>query len=389
MEMYKTSIQLQQLLQKWHRDPSIRENLAYRHDQPAVEAAWADFPQDMDACLAAALEKTGIDRLFIHQTAAWNATRRRGNLVITTGTASGKTLAYNLPILNRYLGDEDTCVLYLYPTKALAQDQEHGLRTLLLAMDNRRSPEKLLGLYDGDTPQEKRRIIRKEGHFVFTNPDMLHRGILPFHTSWQRFFSNLRYVVIDEVHTYRGVFGSHVANVIRRLKRIARFYGADPQFIMTSATIANPQEFAERMIEEPVELISKDGSPHGRRTYLLYNPPIIQEELGIRRSPMAETVRLSEDLFSSQIQTLVFGSSRKSVEFTLKRLQQNYPDRVDQMFSYRSGYLPQERRQIERRIRDGSARLVVATNALELGIDIGGLDAIMMMGYPGIISGFR
>ncbi len=389
MEMYQTSFQLQQLLQKWQYDPSIRENVAYRHDQPAVDAAWADFPDEIEPRLVQALEKIGISKLFIHQRAAWDAVRQRKHVVITTGTASGKTLAYNLPVISRFLQNDEACVLYLYPTKALAQDQEHGLRTLLLALDNRRNPEKHLGLYDGDTPQEKRRIIRKEAHFVFTNPDMLHRGILPFHTAWQRFFSNLQFVVIDEVHTYRGVFGSHVANVIRRLKRIARFYGSDPQFIMTSATIANPKEFTERMIEEPVELISKDGSPHGKRNYVLYNPPIVQEELGIRRSPTVEAVRLCEDLFDSRIQALIFGLSRKSVEFTLKRLQQSFPDRVDEIFSYRSGYLPLERRQIERRIRDGSARVVVATNALELGIDIGGLDAIMMMGYPGTLSGFR
>lgn len=389
MDNFHTSDQIRQLLQKWQSDISLRDNLAYQHRLPAAQADWVDFPADLDPRLAAGLSQSGVSRLFSHQLEAWSAIQRGKNVVITTGTASGKTLAYNLPILNRFLLDENACVLYLYPTKALAQDQEHNLRNLLQTVETRKNLIRVLGLYDGDTPQEKRRTIRKEAHFVFTNPDMLHRGILPFHTSWQRFFSNLSYVVIDEVHVYRGVFGSHVANVIRRLKRIAGFYGANPQFIMTSATIANPQEFTGRMIEAPVELIMKDGSPHGKRDYVLYNPPVVQEELGIRRSAMDETVNLCKDLLNRQLQTLIFGTSRKTVEFALKKLQQVFPQQEDQIFSYRSGYLPQERRQIERRIRDGSARVIVATNALELGIDIGGIDAVMMMGYPGTISAFR
>ncbi|MCE5207048.1 MAG: DEAD/DEAH box helicase [Chloroflexi bacterium] len=380
---------LNELLNHWQTDPALRDNLIHRHVQPAASAQWTDFPEDVNPKLIAALEKMGFPRLFSHQKTAWDFIQQGMNVVITTGTASGKTLAYNLPVLDRFLEDDNSCVLYLFPTKALAQDQEHSLRSFLMALDERRGIEKYPGLYDGDTPQEKRRSIRREARFVFTNPDMLHRGILPFHTSWERFFSNLRFVIIDEIHTYRGVFGSHVANVIRRLKRIARFYGSNPQFIMTSATIANPQEFSEKLVEEDVKLISTDGSPHGKRNFVLYNPPIVQEELGIRRNPMVETVRLCDDLLASHIQTLIFARSRKLVEFTLKNLQQYYPEQSDNILSYRSGYLPLERRQIEKRIKEGTARVVVATNALELGIDIGGLDAIMMMGYPGSISGFR
>lgn len=377
------------LLNLWREEPGIQENIAYWHKAGSIEAMWSDFPDDMSPQLRDALKELRIYRLFAHQNEAWQRSRAGDHVVVTTGTASGKSLCYNLPVVEQFLSNRNTCSLYLFPTKALAQDQEKALRTFLTAIDQLRFSEKWLGLYDGDTTSEKRRQIRKESRFVFTNPDMLHQGILPFHTSWDRFFENLKFIIIDEIHAYRGIFGSHVANLLRRLKRITSFYGSKPQFIMTSATIANPQEFACRLLENDVSLVSQDGAPRGTKNILLYNPPVIQKELGIRKSAASEVIQLSSDLLVHGIQTLIFVRSRKSVEFTLIRLHESHPEWRNSILSYRSGYLPKDRRFIEQKIQDGSAKVIVSTNALELGIDIGSLDAILMMGYPGTISAFH
>ncbi len=380
---------LEQLIQNWKTDPTVKEHVVFSKTIPPTPAKLSSFPHDLNERLARALQADQIHQLYSHQLSAWDKIQKGVNTAITTGTASGKSLCYYLPILNSFFQHTGTCSLFLFPTKALAQDQEKTLRNLLIKSGENKELEKWIGIYDGDTPGEKRKSVKKDARFVFTNPDMLHQGILPYHTSWSRFFRNLQYIVIDEMHTYRGVFGSHVANVIRRLKRIARFHGSNPQFILTSATIANPVAFAERMIEAPVQMVSEDGSPHGKRNILFYNPPIIQKELSLRCHPAKEATRLTGDLLARGIQTLIFTQSRKSVEITLKNLHSIFPDQADSIFPYRSGYLPKERRYIEKSIRDGTARVVVSTNALELGIDIGGLDSILMIGYPGTISGFR
>lgn len=380
---------LQKLLNLWRTDESVGENLVFWLPSHPKDASTSPFPKDLNENIISALKKLGIQDLYTHQAEAWKYTQMGRNITVTTGTASGKSLCYNLPLLNRFIMNRETCALYLFPTKALAQDQEKGLRTLLVNGDDFSFTDKWIGLYDGDTSSEKRRSIKKDARFVFSNPDMLHQGILPFHTGWARFFTNLEFIILDEIHTYRGVFGSHVANVIRRLKRITDFYGSRPQFVMTSATIANPDEFSTRLIEAPVQVILHDGSPKGKKNLLFYNPPVIQKELGIRRSAASEAVRLSSDLLTYNIQTLIFAPSRRSVEFTLMNLLTKHPDMEDSVFSYRSGYLPRERRFIEKKIKDGTAKAIVSTNALELGIDIGSLDAIVMMGYPGTISGFH
>ena len=298
------------------------------------------------------------------------------------------------------LTDTDAHALYLFPTKALAQDQLSGLHKLQSSIKNLQS-----AIYDGDTPQSQRALIRKNARIILSNPDMLHTGILPHHTNWAGFFRNLRFIVIDEMHTYRGVFGSHVANVIRKLKRVAKFYGAAPQFILTSATIGNPKELAERLIESQIELIDHDGSSRGERHFLLYNPPVIDEALGLRKSSMMESVRLTQDLFANDIQSVVFARSRRSVEMMLTYLQtppdprspspnsakhsqreQNLGRAGEGLRGYRSGYLPSQRREIEKGLRDRTVKAIVATNALELGIDIGGLGAAVLVGYPGSIA---
>ncbi len=316
-------------------------------------------------------------------------------MVLATGTASGKTLAYQLPILSSIITNDNARALFLFPTKALAQDQLTTLQTFQSQIVDLKS-----SIYDGDTPQSERSSIRNNARIILSNPDMLHTGILPHHTNWADFFQNLRYVVIDEIHTYRGVFGAHVANVIRRLKRVAKFYGAQPQFILTSATIGNPKELAERLIESPVELIDNDGSSRGERHFLLYNPPVVDEALGLRKSYLMESVRLAQDLLANNIQSVVFTRSRRSVEIILTYLQEAPPPSLratspissgngggrEGVRGYRSGYLPSQRREIEQGLRDGTVKTVVATNALELGIDIGGLGAAVLVGYPGSIA---
>src|SRR5712692_9233912 len=353
---------------------------------PAREAQWADFPAWVNSDLAAAYAAKGIRRLYSHQASAAEAVHAGKNVVIVTPTASGKTLCYNLPVLDAILANDDTRALYLFPTKALAQDQLAELHDLNGRLENR------VGVftYDGDTPADARRSIREKGHIVLTNPDMLHTGILPHHTRWTRLFENLRYIVLDELHTYRGVFGSHLCNVLRRLRRIARFYGRDPQFICCSATIANPGELAARLLETEVEVLNANGAPAAEKTFVFYNPPVVNRALGIRRSYINESSRVAQEFLKRDLQTMVFANSRLHTEILLTYLQQanpQLPGKPETIRGYRGGYLPNERREIERGLRDARIRGVVSTSALELGIDVGSLDAVVMAGYPGTIAG--
>jgi DEAD/DEAH box helicase domain-containing protein len=353
---------------------------------PAREAQWADFPAWMQADLRAAYAGKGIRQLYSHQAAAAEAVHTGKNVVIVTPTASGKTLCYNLPILNAILESSDSRALYLFPTKALAQDQLAELHDLNQRLENRFG----VFTYDGDTPSDARKAIREKGHIVLTNPDMLHTGILPHHARWTRLFENLRYIVIDELHTYRGVFGSHLCNVLRRLQRIARFYGREPQFICSSATIANPGDLAARLLEADVEVLNANGAPAAEKTFIFYNPPVVNRALGIRRSYINESARVAQEFLKHELQTMVFANSRLHTELLLTYLQQvnpHAPGKPETIRGYRGGYLPNERREIERGLRDARIRGVVSTSALELGIDVGSLDAVVMAGYPGTIAG--
>jgi len=357
---------------------------ALRHF-PAREAQWADFPDWVRPDLASAYAAKGIRRLYTHQAAAAEAVHAGKNVVIVTPTASGKTLCYNLPVLNEVLDNSDARALYLFPTKALAQDQLAELHDLNQRLDDRFG----VFTYDGDTPADARKAIREKSHIVLTNPDMLHTGILPHHTRWTRLFENLRCIVIDELHTYRGVFGSHLCNVLRRLRRIARFYGRDPQFICCSATIANPGDLASRLLESEVEVLNTNGAPAAEKTFVFYNPPVVNRALGIRRSYINESSRVAQEFLKHDLQTMVFANSRLHTEILLTYLQQanpRLPGKPETIRGYRGGYLPNERREIERGLRDGKIRGVVSTSALELGIDVGSLDTVVMAGYPGTIA---
>jgi DEAD/DEAH box helicase domain-containing protein len=352
---------------------------------PAREAQFRPMPEWARPELAAAYRAKGIEQLYSHQAAAAELARSGKDFVVVTPTASGKTLCYNLPVLNAVLENPNTRALYLFPTKALAQDQLTELHDLATRLDD------CFGVftYDGDTPSDARKAIRERGHVILTNPDMLHTGILPHHTKWMRLFENLRYIVLDELHTYRGVFGSHLGNVLRRLRRIAEFYGSRPQFICCSATIANPGELAAQVIERPVDTIEENGAPSAEKLFAFYNPPMINRNLGIRRSYLNETTRVAKELLARKLQTIVFANSRLHTEVLLTYLQQANPPQPgapEPIRGYRGGYLPGERRDIERGLREGRVRGVVATNALELGIDIGSLDACVMAGYAGSIA---
>jgi DEAD/DEAH box helicase domain-containing protein len=366
------------------RDHTGEVLTAVRH-YPAREAQWAGFPAWLSADLRAAYNAKGIRQLYTHQAAAAEAVHAGKNVVIVTPTASGKTLCYNLPVLDAILADTDTRALYLFPTKALAQDQLAELYDLNQRLDNRFG----VFTYDGDTPSDARKSIREKSHIVLTNPDMLHTGILPHHTRWTRLFENLRYIVLDELHTYRGVFGSHLCNVLRRLQRIARFYGREPQFICCSATIANPGELASNLIENGVEVQSENGAPAAEKTFVFYNPPVVNRALGIRRSYINESSRVAQEFLKHDLQTMVFANSHLYTELILTYLQQanpQLPGKPESIRGYRGGYLPSERREIERGLRDGRIRGVVTTSAMELGIDVGSLDSVVMAGYPGTIA---
>ncbi len=343
---------------------------------------YGPIPDWLDPRLTTALENLGIRQLYSHQLLAMEAARRNENVALVTPTASGKTLAFNLPVLNEILADPDSRAIYIFPTKALTQDQYTQLYDLINDMDVPISTH----TYDGDTAADARQAIRERGHIVLTNPDMLHSAILPHHPKWMKLFRNLKYVVIDEVHTYRGVFGSHMANVIRRLVRIARFHGSDPTFICCSATIANPQELTEGLIEQPATLVDNNGAPAGQRHVLLYNPPVVNKQLGIRASYIKQARMFAMDLVEHDIPCIVFALSRLNVELLVKYLREGLNKRSispDVVQGYRGGYLPNRRREIEKGLRGGKVKCVVATNALELGIDIGSLDAAIVAGYPG------
>jgi DEAD/DEAH box helicase domain-containing protein len=365
--------------------PHIARNFTYVHRVAERPAQYAAFPAELDPRLANALRMRGIEQLYTHQASAVQAALSGQDTVIVTPTASGKTLCFNLPVLQTLLNEPQARALYLFPTKALAQDQYNELYELAGA-----TGEKLkVYTFDGDTPANARRAIRVAGSIVLTNPDMLHSGILPHHTTWIKLFENLRYVVIDELHHYRGVFGSHVANVLRRLARICSFYGTQPQFICCSATIANPKEHAERLTGREFKLINENGAPAGEKYFLFYNPPVVNEELGIRRGVVNEARRLATRFLAADTQTIIFARSRMRVELLMNYLRKSMrklhkdPMRIA---GYRGGYLPNERRAIEQGVKSGAILGVVSTNALELGIDIGQLKAAIIAGYPGSVA---
>jgi len=356
---------------------------------PARTAEYSPFPERIDERLRGVLRGRGIEQLYTHQAVAIAHALEKRNVVITTPTASGKTLCYNAPVLSSILADASTRALYLFPTKALAQDQLAELHAVVNELAPHSDSQIGVFTYDGDTPADARRAIRGRAHVVLSNPDMVHSGILPHHPRWAKLFENLKFVVIDELHAYRGVFGSHLANVLRRLRRICRHYGSDPTFICSSATIANPRELAEALVEQPFELVSESGAPSGEKAFLFINPPVVNQQLGIRRSYLAETRRIATEFLKRQIQLIVFAQSRLSTELLTTYLKDDFasaPGTQDSIRGYRGGYLPQRRREIEKGLRDGSVRAVISTNALELGIDIGALDVCVMAGYPGTIA---
>ena len=376
---------LQQLISWLRDDESFRRHVSLWHTLPATEARTVEFPAEIDSRLASALRSRGITSLYTHQAQAVQHAQAGRDVVVVTPTASGKTLCYNLPVLQQCLDDPEARALYLFPTKALSQDQMNELHGLIQAME----VDIKTYTFDGDTPAAARKTIRSSGHVVVTNPDMLHQGILPHHTAWVKLFENLRYVVIDELHHYRGVFGSHVANVIRRLQRICAFYGSNPTFICCSATIANPTEHAARLLGRGARLVDDNGAPRGTRHLVFYNPPVVNAELGIRRSVIKEAVRIAKPFLETGVQVILFGRSRVRVELLLTYLKQQMAKLkrpTNRVRGYRGGYLPNERRAIEAGLRDGSILAVASTNALELGIDIGQLDVCIMAGYAGTVA---
>ncbi|AZN41970.1 DEAD/DEAH box helicase [Paenibacillus albus] len=360
------------------------ENIVNWHELEPQEARYKDIPEAVDPRIRAAFAKRGIEQLYSHQYSAYQAVANGENVVAVTPTASGKTMCYNLPVLQAIAKDDTSRALYLFPTKALSQDQKSELNEIIdeMGIDIKSFT------YDGDTSPAIRQIVRKAGHIVITNPDMLHSGILPHHTKWVSLFENLKYVVIDELHTYRGVFGSHVANVLRRLKRICSFYGSNPIFICTSATIANPKELAEQLTGQPMRLIDDNGAPRGRKHFVFYNPPIVNKALNIRKSASVEVNHLATEFLKNKIQTIVFARSRVRVELILSHLQELVKNQISSksIRGYRGGYLPNQRREIERGLRAGEILGVVSTNALELGVDIGQLQVCVMNGYPGSVA---
>ena len=376
---------IEEIVESWKRSraisPCIRELRVFRKR----EGQYRPFPEFIHPSIRKALGTEGIERLYSHQVEAIEAVHEGKDIVVVSPTASGKTLCYNLPVLNTKLEIPFSKTLYLFPTKALSQDQMFELQDFI-----QRIGESITTFtYDGDTPQDARQAIRTQGDIVITNPDMLHTGILPHHTKWMNFFQNLKFVVIDELHTYRGVFGSHMTNVVRRLNRICRFYGSRPQFICCSATIANPKELAEKLLGREVSLIDQSGAPSPEKIFIFYNPPIVNKELGIRGSHIHAARRLASPLIEQGIQTILFATSRLYVEVLTKYLKDRIEKRLEdkgKVRGYRGGYLPKMRREIEKGLREKDVKAVVSTNALELGIDIGDLEACLIAGYPGTIA---
>ncbi len=356
---------------------------------PSAEARLVPFPDRLDSRLRAALESRGIRQLYTHQAECLDHALAGHSVVVVTPTASGKTLCYNAPILHTVLQDPSSRALYLFPTKALAQDQLAELHGLCERIAGQGGDEIGVFTYDGDTPQDARRAVRTRARLVLSNPDMVHSGILPHHPRWAKLFENLRFVVVDELHAYRGVFGSHLCNVLRRLRRICRHYGSDPVFLCSSATIANPSELAERLIERDVALVDESGAPRGEKFFVFVNPPVLNQQLGIRRSYLSEARRVAAEFLKRNLQVIVFAQSRLATEILTTYLKddfENVPGAPERIRGYRGGYLPLHRREIEKGLRDGQVRAVVSTNALELGIDIGALDVSLMAGYPGTVA---
>ena len=370
-----------EIVEKLLLDKKISQNIAKHQTILARKATFADFPKQLSPEIINLLKNSGIDRLFSHQTVAINNILDKKNVVISTGVSSGKSICYQVPIIQSFFQDNNARAMLLFPTKALSQDQKDGFSKLV--KDQTKHPA--IGIYDGDTPTSHRKNIREKANVIFTNPDMLHLAILPHHTQWADFFKNLKYIVIDEVHIYRGVFGSHFSNVIRRLKRLTKFYGSHPQFILTSATISNVDEFISKLIEEKFEHIDFDGSPQGEKHFIIYNPPIIDAELGIRKSALKESIRFGKFMLKHKKQTLIFAHTRRMVELVVTYLQKGLIN-PEQIRGYRAGYLPSERREIEKNLRDGDVQVVASTNAMELGIDVGGLDCVIINGFPNSIA---
>ncbi len=355
----------------------------------AIDAQYAPFPDSLDPRLLKAITGRGISQLYTHQAEAVGHAMAGRNVVTITPTASGKTLCYNVPVMDAILKDSSTRALYLFPTKALAQDQLAELHQLAELIGAEGGGDIGVFTYDGDTPQDARRAIRGRAHVVLSNPDMVHSGILPHHPRWAKLFENLKYVIIDELHAYRGVFGSHLGNILRRLDRVCRHYGSSPTFICSSATIANPRDLAERLTGAPFELVEKSGAPRGEKYFIFVNPPVVNAQLGIRRSYLAETRRVAIEFLKRGLQIIVFAQSRLSTEILTTYMKDAFagpPGAADVVRGYRGGYLPLRRREIERGLRSGEVRCVVSTSALELGIDIGALDVAVMAGYPGSIA---
>jgi len=377
-------------LDKILESPEFAPNIIVNRLIPAQEGIFAPFPEGLDDRIVKSLNRRGVDRLYSHQTEVYRLAQSGKNVVIVTPTASGKTLCYNLPCLQALLSDESARCLYFFPTKALSQDQQAELNETVGNFDELNLK---IATYDGDTPESLRVSARDTGRIIISNPDMLHTGILPNHPKWIKFFSNLKYIVIDEAHAYRGVMGSHVANVIRRLRRVSSFYGAKPQFILCSATIGNPKELAQALTGLSVELVDKNGAPRGEKRIILYNPPLVDKVQGIRRSVVTESRRWMIALLKAGIKTILFAHSRVKTEVAASYVNEDLKNiftdnsriRVE---AYRGGFLPNERHEIERGLREGDIQGVVSTNALELGIDIGGLDASIVAGFPGSFNSF-
>jgi len=375
---------LQEILKDLRINDEFKENIVTWQTIEEKPAQTVPFPENLHPVLRKSLQSKGIEQLYTHQKSAYEKITDGKSIVTVTPTASGKTICYNLPVLQAILTNPDSRALYIFPTKALAQDQKSEINEIIQAA----GVDINSYTYDGDTPANIRQRVRKAGHVVITNPDMLHSAILPHHTKWVSLFENLKFVVIDELHSYRGVFGSHVANVIRRLKRICQYYRSNPVFICTSATIANPLEHAEALTEEKMSLIDNNGAPSGTKHFLFYNPPIVNKPLNIRRSATLEVRKIAGELLKNKIQTIVFARSRVRVEIILTYLQELVKKQLGakSIMGYRGGYLPTERRKIEKGLRSGDIYGVVSTNALELGVDIGQLQVCIMTGYPGTIS---
>ncbi|SDW77632.1 DEAD/DEAH box helicase domain-containing protein [Alicyclobacillus hesperidum] len=377
---------LEQVLEEWRRDEAFAAQVAAWDVAPARLGRFREIPKALHEDVKQALIARGIERLYSHQAECWDALAAGRDIVVATPTASGKTLCYNMPVLDTICRDPSARALYIFPTKALAQDQVAELNEWI----GRLRTQVQSFTYDGDTPVHARQRIREAGHIVVTNPDMLHAAILPHHTKWLRLFENLRYVVIDEAHIYRGVFGSHVANVLRRLQRICAFYGSHPQFIFSSATIANPGELTSRLCGRETMVIDESGSPEGERHTVVYNPPIVHSQLGLRASSLQTARRLARRLLDSEVSTIAFVKTRTQVEVLASYLKADARERLrSRIVGYRGGYLPNERRAIERGLRSGDILGVVSTNALELGVDIGSLQAAITVGYPGSIASIR